>query len=976
LNSPLPFGSYDLIERIHLGAMAEVFRAHDRDNDREVAIKRLLPSISREEEFLESFLDEANVASELVHPHIASIYEIGKADDRDFVALEYVAGRDLRAIHDYASLRNAPLPLVFILDIAVQICSALEYAQQHTDSRRPLGIVHGDVSPPNVLIAYDGTAKLINFGIANAVAKLTQTQVGTVKNKFGYFSPERALGSPIDARSEVFSVGVCLWELLTLERLFSGDSLAAILEKVRACDIPGLTDRVAYVPAKLERIVLKALAKNPSERYANVPELAAELVEFARTQNLVLDRSRAADYMQRVFADGATANRSNGEKSMSSDQKNSSDLDVFEGLARKRAPDHDEAPPPLAPPIPPNFAVLGRKTLVGMPSTGASPSSPDPQRSSSAENFSSSHLSTQTFSFGSPMPLPAAPSSGAIPFGTLLGMPTPPMPSDSADAPPGTQALPSFPEAQPQVGANAAADFSAEAAAPAKRPRSPSDVDMDWDEEDEKTSVFERPEETSVYERSEGSVPPFASAQGGLMPPTAGAFGSSPAPYTSFLPPPLNSSGAQLPAPGLVPPPAMSRTSTFSAPPPAGRTPSGMSASFAPPTLSPPTIDLNHINVPGVVGARAANRNWILYGGVAVAVAIVLSFFAASRRGGKVAVFAASATGKPLTKMAIYVDGVQKCSASPCTLDLDKGIHFIKASADGYAAQGEGTTVRAGDEFALNFKLERSSLGTGVKVNGKQDGVELFVDGKSIGPLPQEVKDLAPGPHHIGFKGSDRYAPEERSLSVDADEIKDLGTVSLKVLRGLASFDVRTPGVKVTLVSGKDRRQLTDFSQPVEIETSKSWTIEATRPGYDDFRQPITFEDRAEKTFVIVLQEHVGTTPAAPVAAAPAPAPRPQPAPDLRAAAAINTSTDSDSTEEAAPSKTGSSGPCTLNLNTIPVSNVLLDGRPIGATPKVGISAPAGTHNVLYVWPDARKLVTVTCRPGEVKTVPYRLNQP
>ncbi|HEY3593169.1 MAG TPA: PEGA domain-containing protein, partial [Polyangiaceae bacterium] len=483
-------------------------------------------------------------------------------------------------------------------------------------------------------------------------------------------------------------------------------------------------------------------------------------------------------------------------------------------------------------------------------------------------------------------------------------------------------------------------------------------------------SVFER-EETTVYERGEGSMPSYPpTAASGITSP--GAYGSSPLPYTSYLPPPQS----PLPNPGLVPPPAMSRTGTFSAPPPAiGRISSGptSTATFAPPTLSPPTIDLNQVNVPSPFGARAGNRNWMVYAGVAAMVAIALIFVATGRRGGKVAVFAASASGKPLAKMAVYVDGVQKCSASPCTLDLDKGIHYIKASADGYSAQGEGTTVRAGDEFALNFKLDRSSAGTGLKVTGRQDGVELFVDGKSIGPLPQEVKDLAPGPHQIGFKGSDRYAPEERTISVDTDEIKDMGSVSLRVLRGLASFDVRTPGVKVTLVSGKDRRQLTDFSQPVEIETSKSWTIEATKPGYDDFRQPITFEDRAEKTFVIVLQEHIGAQPVA-AAPAPAPAPRPQPQPAPALQAAINPSNDSDtSSDDSAPNRAAATGSCTLNLNSIPVSNVLLDGRPIGGTPRVGVTTTAGTHNILFVGPEGRKLQTVSCRAGETKAVGVRL---
>jgi serine/threonine-protein kinase len=263
-------------------------------------------------------------------------------------------------------------------------------------------------------------------------------------------------------------------------------------------------------------------------------------------------------------------------------------------------------------------------------------------------------------------------------------------------------------------------------------------------------------------------------------------------------------------------------------------------------------------------------------------------------------------------------------------------------------------------------------------VSGKQDGVELFIDGKEIGPLPHELKDLEPGLHKILLKGSDRYAAEERSVMVETDEVKDIGVVALKVLRGLATFDVRTPGVKVTLVSGRDRRQLTDFSQPVEIETSKNWTIEATKGGYDDLRQPITFEDRAEKVFVIALNERSGAAPAperaerperperperSVAAAAPAPRPRAEPR-----AAAPPPSGDEDTA--------GGGANCTLNFNSIPVSNVLFDGRPLGGTPRLGVSASPGTHTVIFVSPEeGKKSMSVSCEAGKTKTVAVRLSQ-
>jgi serine/threonine-protein kinase len=499
------------------------------------------------------------------------------------------------------------------------------------------------------------------------------------------------------------------------------------------------------------------------------------------------------------------------------------------------------------------------------------------------------------------------------------------------------------------------------------------DLDMDWDEEDEKTSVFEKPESTTVYERSDQA--------GAAFPPGGtSAFRSGyPSPAGSFLPPPnppANPSTRTMTGFGSV-----ARTGRYSSVPPSpGRMGSASpvaTASLAPPSLAPPPLALSHVGLTSPIGVAPPRRNVYVLAGIGLFVLIAASLFAMSQRSARVAVFISSTSGRPLSRLAVYVDGVQRCNVSPCTLELRKGLHAIKASADGYAPQEQGTSLSPGEELAVNFKLERASLGTGIKVGSRQDGVDLYVDGKAIGPLPQELKDLAPGRHSILLRGNDRYAPEERTVNIDSDEIKDLGMVALKVVRGLASFDVRTPGVKVTLVSGKDRRQLTDFSQPVEIETSKTWTIEATKPGFDDFRQPITFEDRAEKKFLIMLQERTQPIPVAAAAPAyPRPAPEPRPAaPEPRAAAEPATG-NLLSSETPEPLKATAPATCTLNFNSIPVSNVVLDGRPVGGTPKLGVSASAGAHTVLFVGPDeGRKLMSVTCKPGELRTVAVRLNQ-
>jgi serine/threonine protein kinase len=936
LNSPQAFGPYELTERINVGGMAEVFRARDPAHERLVAIKRILPSVAEDEEFIQMFRDEAAIASQLDHPNIARIYDVGRVDLSYYLALEFVRGKDLRVIFDRSAKKKEPIPLDFILYVISQACRGLDYAHRRTDARgRALGVVHRDVSPQNVLVSFDGDVKIIDFGIAKASGKLARTQVGTIKGKFGYMSPEQVRGLPIDQRSDVFSLGICLWELLTLQRLFVGDNEVAIMEKIRRGEIPSLIELAPDTPPEVERIVSKALANDVDERYPTATELDSDITAFARANGLVLEAAQAADYMRRIFAGDPAIDASLEEGASMADQKTGSDLDVFDGLLKKNSPQSDdEAPTPFAPHVASNMPSAvktvppppaRRATLVGMPNPvmGAAPGP----------------TNTMLGMGGGTPAVPAPPQPSNPPGGGAWG----PGPNYSASSvnPAPINALPTSPMAPPMG----------------------SDGDMDW-EEDEKTTIFEKNETTTVFE-------------GGRDGYSARSF---PAPPPVGLQPPQRRSGGM----GTMPPPPPHTGRFSSTPPPLSKLPNAArTAPMGVPAARPLSAtrvlppDFTRSGVTSVVSAVTGPQRgkYVAVGAGALLVAAIA--FIAMPHGGKIAVFVSGAGGKPLTSVNISVDGVQKCTASPCNLDLDKGIHAIKATADGYTPQEQGATLRSGDEIALNFKLNKASEGTGFKVSGKQDGVELFIDGKEIGPLPQELKDLEPGLHKILLKGSDRYAAEERSVMVESDEMKDLGVVALKVLRGLATFDVRTPGVKVTLVSGRDRRQLTDFSQPVEIETSKNWTIEATKPGYEDLRQPITFEDRAEKVFVIALNERTGPAIAErperserserPVAVAAAPAPRPRPPAEPRP---VPASSDDDT------GGGGGGGNCTLNFNSIPVSNVLFDGRPLGGTPRLGVSATPGTHTVIFVSPEeGKKSMTVSCKSGETKTVAARLSQ-
>ena len=226
MTQPVPFGKYYLLERINVGGMAEVFKAKAfgvEGFERLVAVKRILPNIAEDEEFITMFIDEAKIAVQLQHANIAQIFDLGKVEDSYFIALEYVYGKDLRAIFDHLRKVSDRMPTAQVCYVMMQVCEGLDYAHNKRDAQgRDLNLVHRDVSPQNVLVGYEGEIKLVDFGIAKAAGKASKTQAGILKGKFGYMSPEQVRGLPVDRRSDVFAVGICLYELLTGERLFVG----------------------------------------------------------------------------------------------------------------------------------------------------------------------------------------------------------------------------------------------------------------------------------------------------------------------------------------------------------------------------------------------------------------------------------------------------------------------------------------------------------------------------------------------------------------------------------------------------------------------------------------------------------------------------------------------------------------------------------------------------------------------------------
>jgi serine/threonine protein kinase len=308
LKQPIPFGKYYLLERINVGGMAEVFKAKAtgvEGFERMVAVKRILPSIAEDDEFITMFVDEAKIAVQLTHANIAQIFDLGKVADSYFIALEYVHGKDMRTIFHRARQRGEQVPIPMACYAIMKVCEGLDYAHNKRDSGgRFLNLVHRDVSPQNLLVSYEGEVKIIDFGIALAAGKAGRTQAGILKGKFGYMSPEQVQqGFEIDRRSDVFGVGICLYELLTGERLFVAETDFATLEKVRNVDIMPPSTYNRRIPEDLEQIVLKALARNRDDRHATAMALHDELQSFMYTSGNFFGRKDLSMYMQRVFAE-------------------------------------------------------------------------------------------------------------------------------------------------------------------------------------------------------------------------------------------------------------------------------------------------------------------------------------------------------------------------------------------------------------------------------------------------------------------------------------------------------------------------------------------------------------------------------------------------------------------------------------------------------------------------------------------------
>jgi eukaryotic-like serine/threonine-protein kinase len=277
---------YTITERLDHGGMAEVFRGVAESMEgfkKNVAIKRILPNLTKNQKFVSMFLDEARLSLFLQHANIVQVFDISRTPDNAyFLVMEFVDGCNLKSLLERQKQKGRRIEIALSIYIMMEACKALQYAHllEHPDTNEPLGIVHRDISPPNILLSKNGEIKLVDFGLAKANTQIESTDQGVVKGKFSYLSPEAASGIDVDHRADIFAIGIILWELFTGRRLFYGDTDYQTVELVRQARVPSIAALNPEIEPELEAIVRKSLAKDVNDRYQSAADLGDALAQY------------------------------------------------------------------------------------------------------------------------------------------------------------------------------------------------------------------------------------------------------------------------------------------------------------------------------------------------------------------------------------------------------------------------------------------------------------------------------------------------------------------------------------------------------------------------------------------------------------------------------------------------------------------------------------------------------------------------
>ncbi len=343
-------GKYELIKRIAVGGMSEIYLASQgglEGFDRAVIVKCIREDLDTENEVKEMFIDEARIAACLKHPNIVHLYDVGRDGDTAYLAMEYIFGRDMMSICDRARFLGRELPVQVLAKIMCDVLAGLHYAHVVAEFEdRPLHVIHRDVSPQNILLSFDGITKLVDFGIAKATARLSETRAGILKGKYAYMSPEQVRGKPLDHRSDQFSLAVVFYEALTHTRLFQRDTDYSTMEAVDRCEIPPIKVLRKDIPRRLLRVLRKAMRRNPKRRFSSAKEMERSLHKLLRGSG-VEQTERVSDFVRGLFSTELHA-RDRAIEGSSGDERDLILSTGFEMISEKGTLVRAAPEPPLA----------------------------------------------------------------------------------------------------------------------------------------------------------------------------------------------------------------------------------------------------------------------------------------------------------------------------------------------------------------------------------------------------------------------------------------------------------------------------------------------------------------------------------------------------------------------------------------------------------------------------------------------------
>jgi tRNA A-37 threonylcarbamoyl transferase component Bud32 len=938
VKKPTPFGKYSLFDRVAVGGMAEVYRAKTlglEGAERIVAIKKMLDVLAADKELVSMFIDEAKLAVQLNHPSICQVTDWGKVDDSYYIAMEYIAGRDVRALFRRCKEQvpdGAPtMPMAQSCHLVMKLCEALDYAHNKKDSLgNDLHIVHRDVSPGNVLVSFEGEVKLIDFGVAKAQAAREQhTEAGELKGKFSYMSPEQVRGEALDRRADIFSAGIVLYELLTGERLFPADNELMVLDKIKNVEVLPPTAYNRKIPEELERIVMKALAPRREDRYQTAMDMHDDLQSFMYTSGEFYSRKELAVWMKRVFRAEYDQEQAELDAVREARVQPQAAAAGADGLQRARQTLSMTALR-TGGASPKETGALTRPketgTLRALGSEGQAPpsswtpsggqkrkgSTPPPTPRGTTQSIA--QAAAQMIADGektrpNPAPVPAIRPSSA--------------PTGRSGVPQSLSARAAQPVQEIHIDDDTAVDGPAAAGKIRWDGSNPSVPPQDADVGEGETQLYQRQRSSSPAMAKAMAAPPARMEEdadsdlGTLMeggPTLANPPGTRPPIHEPVAPPtlamPPRSSAPSLPAVPSYPVSGRPGESFGSR---------AQSAVLPPPQLVvPPPIDLGPTTPPPQPVRRSA-----------VPVLLLLLFLLVAGGGAGYWFFLRPAdlvvAAEPGRELTVFVDQQRVAvTDSPVMLKLPPGMHTVQVQHAGYRPWSETLSVRPGETLGRSARLEPLAPQTGgFTLVSDPPGAQAFLDGVALGQVtPMRVQSVVAGPHTIELRLGTRAHSQQ--ITVEAGKLIEV-TVALPQPAAPPAPAGTAPD-KPAGATPTEPVPPTQPTQPTGTEAPGKPAVAATEPA-----QP----------------------------AADKPGRRPQPVPRPRPAVR---------TPPVAPS--GNFG--YLRINSKPWSKIIVDGSDTGLnTPQTSYRLSVGQHRITLSNPQfgINDSFTVVVAPGETKTV-------